>query len=65
MRQKKMMEHAKEKAEADLKIKEDRIEAIKKGQQALAQMRFDVKNIMFRTKLDLKVRVETSCRELN
>jgi hypothetical protein len=35
--------------------KHERTEAIRKGQEALKQMRFDVKNVMFQTKLELKV----------
>lgn len=54
LRKHKIDEFERNKAEAALKQKEDRIEAIRAGAQALKQMRFDVKNIMFQTKLELK-----------
>lgn len=77
MRKEKIEEFQRNRAELDLKLKQDRTEAIKRGesnharlkcccvsfhrflagQEALKQMRFDVKNVMFHTKLELKVGV--------
>jgi dsDNA-specific endonuclease/ATPase MutS2 len=55
VRKQKIDQFQRNKAEADLKLKEDRTEAIKQGQEALKQMRFDIKNAMFQTRLELKV----------
>jgi hypothetical protein len=55
LRKQKIDDFQRDRAEADLKLKHERTEAIRKGQEALKQMRFDVKNVMFQTKLELKV----------
>lgn len=56
LRQKKIEEHLRAQQEHELKIKQERSEAIRKGERVLQQVRSDVKHVMMQTKLELRVR---------